>query len=64
MQGTYALCPFIYGDYLNPDPKLPSLTENDNYFIDTNFGAVLASVYNVDSNTKMIFLLGHIGQMK
>tara|TARA_A100001015_G_C14933466_1_gene689422 strand:+ start:317 stop:1393 length:1077 start_codon:yes stop_codon:yes gene_type:complete len=56
VQGTYALCPYIYGDYLNRDPKLPSLTENDNYFIDTNFGAILASVYNVDSNYKDDFL--------
>ena len=46
IQGTYAMCPYIYGDYGKKIAELPSLTENDGYFLDVNFCSVLASVYN------------------
>lgn len=46
IQGTYALCPYIYGDYGNKSIDLPSMYENDGYFITAKMMSVLAAVYN------------------
>ncbi len=46
IDGVYAQCPYIFGGYAEKDPALPSLYENDDYFLNvTNMGA-LARVYD------------------
>ena len=45
IDGVYAQVPFIYGGYDTPDPALPSLIENEGYFLgpsahDADGGAV------------------------
>jgi len=44
--GVYAQVPFIYGGYDNPDPALPSLIENEGYFIDGSVMTLMASLYD------------------
>ena len=44
--GAYAQCPFISGTYVDLPEELPSLRENDNYFITNQLLAVLASTYD------------------
>jgi acetyl esterase len=44
--GVYAQVPFIYGGYDNPDPALPSLIENDGYFIGASVMTLMASLYD------------------
>ena len=46
IQGTYALCPYIYGDYANKTKDLPSLYENDGYFLLVKTMETLAAVYD------------------
>jgi acetyl esterase/lipase len=50
IDGVYAMVPFISGAYAWPDERkaaeLPSLLENDGYFIDASIGAVIRSVYD------------------
>ena len=46
IQGTYALCPYIYGDYANKTKDLPSLYENDGYFLLVRTMEALAAVYD------------------
>ena len=46
IDGVYAMCPYIYGDYANPIRQLPSLVENDEYIVDCAQFAVLARVYD------------------
>ena len=48
IQGTYALCPYIYGDYGNKTKNLPSLYENDGYFLLVKTMDALAAVYDPD----------------
>ena len=48
IQGTYALCPYIYGDYANKRKDLPSLYENDGYFLLVKTMETLAAVYDPD----------------
>lgn len=43
--GVYAQCPYVYGDYSNPDPELASLVENDGYFLDVENMGALAATY-------------------
>jgi len=44
--GVYAMCPYIYGNYGVRCPSLPSLSENDGYFLSVDAVAVLAQVYD------------------
>jgi acetyl esterase/lipase len=46
--GVYALCPFIFGNWHTPSAELPSLHENDGYFLDGSMMATLARVYDPD----------------
>ncbi|MEM9493818.1 MAG: alpha/beta hydrolase fold domain-containing protein, partial [Myxococcota bacterium] len=46
IDGVYALCPYISGAYADKDPALPSLYENDTYFIACANMAILASIYD------------------
>jgi acetyl esterase/lipase len=44
--GVYAQCPYIHGAWASPAPDLPSLHENDGYFIGCELMGVLAEVYD------------------
>lgn len=46
VDGVYALCPYISNLWDAPPPALPSLVENDGYFLDVAMLAVLAKVYD------------------
>ncbi len=46
VQGTYALCPYIYGNYAHKPSELVSLFENDGYFLSAQSMGVLAAVYD------------------
>ena len=46
--GFYAQCPFISNAWAAGSEDLPSLTENDGYFISTEQLAILASLYDPD----------------
>lgn len=48
--GIYAQCPYIYGDYANPVPELPSLTENDHYFLSCDNMGALAKSYDPEGD--------------
>jgi acetyl esterase/lipase len=43
--GFYAQCPFIHGGWCKRDP-LPSMSENDNYFVSCALFSILAEVYD------------------
>jgi acetyl esterase/lipase len=44
--GVYAQCPYISNAYTAPVPELPSLVENDGYFLDVAMMGALAKVYD------------------
>jgi acetyl esterase len=44
--GVYAQCPFISNRWLEQPDDLPSLQENDGYFISGQHGALFSSVYD------------------
>jgi len=46
IQGVYAQCPYISNAYTEKDPNLPSLYENDGYFLDVENMGALARVYD------------------
>ncbi len=46
INGVYALCPYIYGAWAQQTKELPSLIENNHYFINSGLMGVLASVYD------------------
>jgi acetyl esterase/lipase len=46
IDGVYAQVPFIYGGYDEPDPELPSLVENDGYFLGASVMTLMAAVYD------------------
>lgn len=46
ISGIYAQCPYISGVYADPPPNLPSLEENDDYFISNSMMAALVKVYD------------------
>ncbi len=46
VDGVYAQVPFIYGDYDNPVPALPSLIENDGYFMGASMMTLMAPAYD------------------
>src|SRR5215469_3787910 len=47
--GVYALCPYIYGAWGEPSKELPSLYENDGYFLDCKLMAITAAAYDPES---------------
>ncbi len=46
IDGVYAQCPYISGLYGTKSPDLPSLYENDEYFLDCKQMAVMTKVYD------------------
>jgi acetyl esterase/lipase len=44
--GVYAQCPYISNAWAEKDPRLPSLYENDGYFIDCALMGVLSRIYD------------------
>ncbi len=48
INGVYACCPYIFGDYLNPAPELQSLIENDGYMLNRSDMSAMVTVYNPD----------------
>jgi acetyl esterase/lipase len=46
IDGVYAQVPFIYGGYDAPDPALPSLVENDGYFLGASVMTLMAALYD------------------
>jgi acetyl esterase len=46
IDGVYAQCPYISGMYATKNPELPSLYENDEYFLDCKQMAIMAKVYD------------------
>ncbi|KDF00743.1 alpha/beta hydrolase [Mycolicibacterium aromaticivorans JS19b1 = JCM 16368] len=47
--GAYAHCPYISNRWLNYPDNLPSLRENDGYFISCQQAALLGSIYDPDT---------------
>lgn len=48
--GVYAQCPYISGQYADKNPDLPSLWENDGYFLDCSMMGALVRVYSPDGS--------------
>ncbi|MEE2778027.1 MAG: alpha/beta hydrolase fold domain-containing protein [Acidobacteriota bacterium] len=46
IDGVYSQCPYISNAYAAGDPRLPSLVENDGYFLSTEMMAPLAKIYD------------------
>lgn len=46
IDGVYAMCPYISGQYANPPAELVSLAENEGYLLDGNQMAAMAKVYD------------------
>merc|ERR1711988_1458507 len=46
IDGVYSMCPYIYGNYGVRSPTLPSLTENDGYFVNVSSMALFAPMYD------------------
>jgi acetyl esterase len=46
IDGVYAQAPFIYGGYDAPDPALPSLIENEGYFMSPTALTLMATLYD------------------
>jgi len=44
--GAYAMCPYISNAWASPVPELPSLFENDGYFMNVSMMGALAKVYD------------------
>lgn len=44
--GVYAQCPYISNAYGDPPPSLPSLVENDGFFLDVAMMAAIARAYD------------------
>jgi acetyl esterase/lipase len=45
IDGVYAQCPYISGLYATQPPELPSMTENDEYFLACRMMGAMAAVY-------------------
>lgn len=50
IDGVYAQCPYISGRYADPPAELPSLRENDDYFIGCSGLALFGRAYNPDGS--------------
>ena len=48
--GVYALCPYISNAYATKDPALPSLYENDEFFLACDMMGALAKAYDPSGN--------------
>jgi acetyl esterase len=46
IDGVYAQVPFIFGAYDTPDPALPSLFENEGYFLGPSAMTLMAATYD------------------
>ncbi len=46
IDGVYAQCPYVSNAYGSGDPNLPSLVENDGYFLSCNMMGPLAHIYD------------------
>jgi acetyl esterase/lipase len=46
IDGVYAQVPFIYGAYDTPDPALPSLIENEGYFLNPSTMTLMSVPYD------------------
>ena len=46
IDGVYAQCPYISGTYASPPPELPSLHENDRYFISNDTMGYFVEAYD------------------
>jgi acetyl esterase len=46
IDGVYAQVPFIYGAYDSPGPELPSLVENEGYFINPSMMTLMSATYD------------------
>ena len=53
IDGVYAQCPYISGMYGTKSTNLPSLYENDEYFLDCKQMAVMAKVYDPSGEHEM-----------
>ena len=50
VDGVYSQCPFILGQYADKDPALPSLWENEGYYVEGNMMTALARLYCPDGS--------------
>ena len=50
IDGVYAQCPYISGAYEDKDPALPSLYENDNYFLNCSMMGAMVRMYSPDGS--------------
>jgi acetyl esterase len=48
IDGVYAQCPYISGVYADKDPALPSLWENDDYFLNCSMMGSMVRMYSPD----------------
>jgi len=48
VDGVYAQCPYISGLYADKDPALPSLYENDDYFLNCSMMGAMVRMYSPD----------------
>ncbi|MEO1230372.1 MAG: alpha/beta hydrolase fold domain-containing protein [Myxococcota bacterium] len=46
IDGVYAMCPYISNAWAEKDPSLPSLYENDGFFLDCAMMGTMSSVYD------------------
>ena len=49
IDGVYAQCPYISGAYADKDPALPSLYENDDYFLNCSMMGSMVRMYSPDA---------------
>jgi len=50
IDGVYAQCPYISGMYAEKDPALPSLYENDDYFLNCSMMGAMVRTYSPDGS--------------
>jgi len=50
IDGVYAQCPYISGLYATKDPALPSLYENDDYFLNCGMMGAMVRMYSPDGS--------------
>jgi len=50
VDGVYAQCPYISGVYADKDPALPSLYENDDYFLNCSMMGSMVRMYSPDGS--------------
>jgi len=53
VDGVYAQCPYISGAYADKDPALPSLWENDDYFLNCSMMGSMVRMYSPDGSDDM-----------